>query len=218
MSPKLCHLEQPPRENFPCNGSASPPACTANRHGGSGLRTTGLTATEAMAKVEAILCGVAPSHHRGGGVVATGSGAGRRRAMETASKCRSGPSRRWIGPGLSLGLGLGLALGSLGTAALIAPPAAMAYTARITLFVARAEGESFEALVRRSEIIARAAIQRSFDLDPTVTEVKVTMVADNQGIAVPILTVAVDLVSWRSAPDAAQWATYYPAAEPLLGL
>jgi len=138
--------------------------------------------------------------------------------MGTASKRRSRHSRRWLGPGLSLGLALGLAVGGAGTATLVAPPPAMAYTARVTLFVARAEGESFEALVRRSEIIARAAIQRSFDLDPTVTEVRVTMVGDNQGIAVPIMAVAVDRVSWRSAPDAAQWATYYPAAEPLLDL
>jgi hypothetical protein len=99
---------------------------------------------------------------------------------------------------------------------LMVPPAAQAYTSRVNLFVVREPGESFETLVQRSEIIARAAIQRSFDSDVLMTDVIVTVIGDNQGIAVPILTVPVSRGDWRLVPDVARWAHYFEASRALV--
>lgn len=107
-------------------------------------------------------------------------------------------------------------LGGAALPALIAPPAAQAYTSRVNLFVVREQGESFDTLVRRSEIIARAAVQRSFDADVLMTDVIVTVIGDNQGVSVPILTVPVSRSDWRLRPDVTQWANYYEAARYLV--
>lgn len=124
---------------------------------------------------------------------------------------------QWLG-GPILGLSLVLAGGFWCGQAILNPPAAMAYTSRLDLFITRQPEESFEALVRRSEIIARAAVQRSFDADVLITEVKVTIVADSQGVSVPILTVEVGRNDWRALPDVEKWANYYSAAQGLMGM
>ena len=98
----------------------------------------------------------------------------------------------------------------------MAPPAAQAYTSRVNLFVVRDRGESFDTLVRRSEIIARAAVQRSCDADVLMTDVIVTVIGDNQGVSLPILTVPVSRSEWQLRPDVTQWANYYEAARYLV--
>ncbi|HEY9736069.1 MAG TPA: hypothetical protein V6D06_07295 [Trichocoleus sp.] len=96
------------------------------------------------------------------------------------------------------------------------PPAAVAYTSRVSLFLVREQDESFESLVRRAEIAARAGVQRSFDADLLVTEAIVTIVGENQGITVPILTVEVTRSQWRGLPDVVYWSQYYETANSLL--
>ncbi|MFH7244450.1 MAG: hypothetical protein ACHWZW_16565 [Spirulina sp.] len=115
-----------------------------------------------------------------------------------------------------IGLALALTLG-LGTVApLINPPAAEAYSSRLNLFLVRESGESFETFLRRSEIIARAGVQRSFDSDVLMTEAIVTIIGESQGIAMPVLTVAVSRSDWQRQPDVLAWVEYYPAARALL--
>jgi hypothetical protein len=109
-----------------------------------------------------------------------------------------------------------LGLGISTIPALVDPPVAQAYTSRVNLFVVREPNESFETLVQRSEIIARAAIQRSFDADLLMTDVVVTVIGDNQGIAVPILTVPVSRSDWQLRPDVTVWATYFEVARSLI--
>ncbi|MBE9158671.1 hypothetical protein IQ265_17800 [Nodosilinea sp. LEGE 06152] len=109
-----------------------------------------------------------------------------------------------------------IGFGSAAVPALMAPPAAQAYTSRVNVFLVREQGESFETLVRRSEIVARAAVQRSFDADVLMTDVIVTIIGDNQGIAVPILTVPVSRSEWQLRPDVTQWADYFEAARYLI--
>ncbi len=99
--------------------------------------------------------------------------------------------------------------------ALVAPPAVQAYTSRHTVFLVRAGGESFDTLVQRSEIVARAAIQRSFDVDVLITDVVITVVGDNQGIAIPILMVPVSRNDWQANPDVRAWARYFEASRNL---
>jgi hypothetical protein len=121
----------------------------------------------------------------------------------------------------SLGARLTLAalvgFGSVALPSLVTPPVAQAYTSRVNLYLVREQGESFETLVQRSEIIARAAIQRSFDADVLMTDVIVTVIGDNQGISVPILTVPVSRSEWQLRPDVTQWADYFEAARSLVG-
>jgi len=118
--------------------------------------------------------------------------------------------------GLRLSLAALVGFGSVALPALVAPPVAQAYTSRVNLYVVREQGESFETLVQRSEIIARAAVQRSFDADVLMTDVIVTVIGDNQGISVPILTVPVSRSQWRLIPDVTQWAQYFEASRYLV--
>lgn len=116
---------------------------------------------------------------------------------------------------------LALLLGLSGLAwmgqTVLTPPTALAYTSRISLFLTREQDESFESLVRRAEITARAGVQRSFDSDLLVTDAVVMVVGESQGITVPILMVDVTRNQWRSLPDVEYWAKYYDTASSLLG-
>ncbi|MGG6237840.1 hypothetical protein ACQ4N7_04305 [Nodosilinea sp. AN01ver1] len=116
----------------------------------------------------------------------------------------------------SMALAALLGFGSAAVPTLVAPPVAQAYTSRVNVFLVREQGESFDTLVRRSEIVARAAVQRSFDADLLMTDVIVTIIGDNQGIAVPILTVPVSRSEWQLRPDVTQWANYFEAARSLV--
>ena len=104
------------------------------------------------------------------------------------------------------------------TTLLSLPEAAQAYTSRVTLFVPRDPAESYDAFLRQSEAIARAGIQRSFDADLLVSEVIITIIGDNQGIAVPVMEVEVTRNEWERRPDPQYWARYYDNASILLDL
>ena len=116
--------------------------------------------------------------------------------------------------GLSMMLGLSGAIAFAGI--LSTPPAAYAYTVRVTLFLKRTSGESYDTFLRRAEAIARAGVQRSLDADLLTTEVIVTVVGENQGISIPIMDVQVTRNEWREYPDAQHWAQYYESAVTLL--
>ena len=118
-----------------------------------------------------------------------------------------------------LSAGLAALLGGTGlwlTEALIAPQASQAYTSRLDLFLARESGETYDTLLRRAEMAARAGAQRSFDQDLLITNVSVTVVAEGEGMTVPILALRVDRDDWRARPETYYWATYYRTAEALL--
>lgn len=125
----------------------------------------------------------------------------------------SHPWRRGL---VRVGLALVLALGGGGLPLALAPPAAEAYTSRLNLFLVRGERESFDTFLRRSEIIARAGVQRSFDSDVLMTDVIVTIIGESQGLSMPVLTVAVSRREWQSQPNVLAWVQYYPAARALL--
>ncbi len=112
---------------------------------------------------------------------------------------------------------LGMAGGICLVAGAIAPQVVQAYTTRVDVALDRLPNESYEALIRRSEIIARAAAQRSFDRDILTSEVSVIVIGRNQGAETPILTLDVSRVQWSSRPDTRRWATYYKTSATLLG-
>ena len=118
-----------------------------------------------------------------------------------------------------LSAGVAAIIGGTGiwlTEALIAPQASQAYTSRLDLFLARESGETYDTLLRRAEMAARAGAQRSFDQDLLITHVSVTVVVEAEGITVPILALRVDRDQWLARPQTHYWATYYRTAESLL--
>lgn len=133
------------------------------------------------------------------------------------SNCFQGVSRTLLSGSLS-GAILLTGVGAIATVSLLMPPAAHAYTARVTLFVLRNPAESYESFLRQSEAIARAGIQRSFDADPLMSEVIITIVGENQGIAIPVMEVQVTRLQWQERPDPQFWASYYTNASVLLDL
>ena len=141
---------------------------------------------------------------------------GRVPASRSASHLRR-RSRSWKRSIVSAGLAA--LIGGTGvwlTEALIAPQASQAYTSRLDLFLARESNETYETLLRRAEMAARAGAQRSFDQDLLTTNVSVNVVVESSGVTVPILSLRVDREEWRSRPETYYWATYYRTAQALL--
>ena len=116
--------------------------------------------------------------------------------------------------GAVVSIALTSGLPSVAVAQLI--PAATAN--RFTLTLEREAEESYPVLERRAEAAARAATQRLFDSDILVRSVLVTIVAENRGLAAPVLTLQVTREQWRQLPDPQRWSTYYPSASALLQL
>ncbi len=98
----------------------------------------------------------------------------------------------------------------------IVPQVAQAETARSDISLTRQPDESYETLLRRAEAVARAAAQRSFDGDILVSDVAVTITAENEGVILPVISLQVSRQAWKSRPDTRRWATYLPNAQSLL--
>ena len=111
--------------------------------------------------------------------------------------------------------GLSSALLSLTT--LTPPPAAQAYLARQEIRVERLKAEPYAAFISRSELIARAAIQRTFDRDLLASVLVVHIIGLHQGAEAPVMSVEVSRSQWQQRPDSRRWATYYRMSQILLG-
>lgn len=120
-------------------------------------------------------------------------------------------SYRWLSV-----LGLTLSLGIVEAG--IVCQVAQAYTDAVNVTLDRGLNESFQSLASRAETTARATAQQSFDRDILVTAVKVTVLAANGEVVVPLLVMEVSRENWRSRPDPQYWSTYYNSARELLEL
>jgi len=127
-------------------------------------------------------------------------------------------SRRWLTWNWNLSLKFGGSMAIALATVVSVPLVAQAYTARVTLFVPRDPDESYETFLRQSEAIARAGIQRSFDADILTSEVILTIIGENQGLAIPVMEVQVTREEWQERPDPQYWARYYNNASTLLDL
>ena len=116
---------------------------------------------------------------------------------------------------LAMLFGLSSALLILTT--LTPPPAAQAYLARQEIRVERLKAEPYAAFISRSELIARAAIQRTFDRDLLTSSLVVYIVGLHQGAEAPVMSVEVSRSQWQRRPDSRRWATYYRMSQVLLG-
>ncbi len=102
------------------------------------------------------------------------------------------------------------------TTVAIVPQSAEAKTARIDVTLNREPDETYQGFMRRAEVVARAAAQRSFDSDILTTKVAITILGQNQGEIAPVLLLEVSRPSWQRRPDAKYWATYFPNTQFLL--
>ncbi len=125
------------------------------------------------------------------------------------SKSRSFPA---LGAATIVGM-TGISWLSLET---ITPQVAQAYVARVDVNLNRQPGETYQTMLARGLAVARAAVQRSFDKDILITEVKVTISGENKGAIAPIMMVEVTRQEWNKQPDAQFWVSYMPNAEALL--
>jgi hypothetical protein len=105
----------------------------------------------------------------------------------------------------------------LGLDATLNPSVVQAYTARVDVTLDRLPNETFESLVRRAELVARSAVQRSFDRDILASEVLVIVTGRNREFEAPVLTLNVSRSQWQVRPDARQWATRHRNVAGLLG-
>jgi hypothetical protein len=121
-------------------------------------------------------------------------------------------------PSVSLVSVLGFAGVSWLTTTAIAPQIAQAYTANVDVSLTRQTREPFQSFLRRAESVARAATQRSFDRDILVTDVAVTVIGQNDGAIVPLLSLRVSRQAWRNRPDPQRWTRYFPDTQMLLGI
>ncbi len=96
------------------------------------------------------------------------------------------------------------------------PAMVRAETARVDLTIDRLPDETYEAVLRRAEMAARAAAQRSFDKDILVTDISVYISVQSNGAIAPILLLDVSRQQWRNRPDPQRWATYFKSAQSLL--
>jgi len=111
---------------------------------------------------------------------------------------------------------LGLGAGSWLITEALAPQIAQAEATRVDLSLDRQLNETFDNLARRAAASATQVAQNSFRQDNKVTEVAITVIAQNQGAIAPVLSLHVTRSQWQSDPDPSRWTTYYRSAEALL--
>lgn len=83
--------------------------------------------------------------------------------------------------------------------------------------LSRQPNESYTGFTRRSEVIARAAIQRNFDRDLNLGAVVIYIIGMSNGSEAPVMSVEVSREQWQQRPDAKRWASYYRMSRILLG-
>lgn len=105
----------------------------------------------------------------------------------------------------------------VGLGEVLRPAIVQAYTTQVSLSLDVSPEESYETVSNRAALIARAAVQRSFDSDLLVTAVLVTVVAERGDMVAPIMDVEVSRSAWSNRPDVAYWSSYYLPARSLLG-
>jgi hypothetical protein len=93
-----------------------------------------------------------------------------------------------------------------------------AFTLYRDIAITRQRDESFDALNIRGQAISRAYVQQSFDQDILVSEVVLTVIAQNQGLIAPIFKVTVTRDEWRNNPNPEFWLSAYSTSSSLLNM
>jgi hypothetical protein len=122
---------------------------------------------------------------------------------------------RWI-RWLSIAV-LGFGLTPLLDAA-IAPLAAQTVQVnQVNIAIAPQPQESFARLVQRGEKLAAQTLNTRFKAKNSPSNLRVTVMGENNGMVAPLLSIAISRQAWLGQPVATRWATYYPDSQRLLG-
>lgn len=89
--------------------------------------------------------------------------------------------------------------------------------AQVEVFVPRQGDEPYETLLSRAEFAVRAAADRNFRQNSSITNVRVIASAESNGIVSPIISLRLNRNQWNSQPDIMALATYFPSTKTLLG-
>ncbi len=98
----------------------------------------------------------------------------------------------------------------------ITPGIVRADIARVNLTIDPLPNETYESMLQRAEITARAATQRIFDKDILVANVSVVIIVNNYGAIAPVLQLKVSRGEWRQRPDPHRWVKHFKNAKSLL--
>lgn len=112
----------------------------------------------------------------------------------------------------------GLTTGILCITAAALPQVAQSETTRMLIPLNREPEETYDTLIRRAEATARVLTQRSFNNDPALTDVSITITAEREGSIAPLLRLTASREQWRSHPEPEYWTTYFETSRSLLGL
>jgi hypothetical protein len=98
--------------------------------------------------------------------------------------------------------------------------AALAERREVDIRLLADRNEGFAVMVRKAEVLARSAAQRTFDREVLVSNVSVKVTAQNPNLdkAAIILQMRVSRRDWVNRPDPKLWSTYFPMAQRLIGL
>lgn len=103
------------------------------------------------------------------------------------------------------------------TTTTIIPQIVLAITPEVNLSISRQGQETYENFLLRAEAMAKVATQNSFTKNPSIAEIRVVIIGQNQGSLAPILSLKVSRDRWRTEPNVQRWATYFPDSRLLLG-
>ncbi len=100
----------------------------------------------------------------------------------------------------------------------ITAAAAQAYSFHMGVFLTRRPGANYATFLEQAEAIAGTRIQRAFLEDPLITQVIMTVVENNQGLAMPLMEIQVTRAEWQQTPIPHLFAKYYNVPPAVLGL
>ena len=71
-------------------------------------------------------------------------------------------------------------------------------------------------LIDRAESMVSQEIERHFDTDASLAEVKIVVLGNRNGDVIPVLTTTVSRTQWQGNPQVSAWTQYYSSAYALL--
>ncbi|ACK68556.1 putative FHA domain containing protein [Gloeothece citriformis PCC 7424] len=99
----------------------------------------------------------------------------------------------------------------------INPSITLAKSTEFNIPIYRQPQESYEELLQRAEKLAKVTIDTRLKQDPSLDEIKVIIVGENQGAIAPLLMVKATRQGWINRPQVRPWATYFTDSRLLLG-
>lgn len=99
----------------------------------------------------------------------------------------------------------------------INPSIVLAKPVEYNIPISRQTQESYEQLMQRGENLAQSTINTRLKQNPSLDQIKVIIVGENEGAIAPLMSVQVSRQGWMNTPQVRYWATYFTDSRLLLG-